>query len=227
MSMGLVYEWVHFIVHTRVVPRSQLGKDLKRHHTLHHLKDETCWLAFTAPPIDTLFGTVPSSSPSPSSSSSSHSPDQQQQQQQQRRRGASSATTGGADAATAVAGREDDEATTTFFFFGGPLMMTRGWLLGIRKARAAPLTRGGDMCRVISMYACRFNICRVKASAAMLDVCVTACYRLRFPRSTATWRFVSGLVGWGAPWKDTSGVATRYTSEENFAQRWRADTGAF
>ncbi|CAN0569168.1 unnamed protein product, partial [Ectocarpus sp. 12 AP-2014] len=72
MSMGLVYEWVHFIVHTRVVPRSQLGKDLKRHHTLHHLKDETCWLAFTAPPIDTLFGTVPSSSP-----------EQQQQQQQQ------------------------------------------------------------------------------------------------------------------------------------------------
>jgi len=31
-----------------VVPRSQLGKDLKRHHTLHHLKDEKCWLAFTA-----------------------------------------------------------------------------------------------------------------------------------------------------------------------------------
>ncbi|CAM9582699.1 unnamed protein product, partial [Ectocarpus sp. 6 AP-2014] len=85
MSMGLVYEWVHFIVHTRVVPRSQLGKDLKRHHTLHHLKDETCWLAFTAPPIDTLFGTVPSSSPEQQ---------RQQQQQQQRRRRPSSATTG-------------------------------------------------------------------------------------------------------------------------------------
>lgn len=43
----------------RVVPRSQLGKELKRHHTLHHLKDESCWLAFTAPPIDKLFGTLP------------------------------------------------------------------------------------------------------------------------------------------------------------------------
>lgn len=43
----------------RVVPRTRFGKDLKRHHTLHHLKDETCWLAFTAPPIDTLLGTVP------------------------------------------------------------------------------------------------------------------------------------------------------------------------
>eukprot|EP00752_Nemacystus_decipiens_P011933 g10583.t1 len=63
MSMGLVYEWVHFFVHTRVVPRSQLGKELKRHHTLHHLKDERCWLAFTAPPIDKLFGTLPPSTP--------------------------------------------------------------------------------------------------------------------------------------------------------------------
>ncbi|CAN0028247.1 unnamed protein product [Laminaria digitata] len=59
MSMGLVYEWVHFIVHTRVVPRSRFGKELKRHHTLHHLKDETCWLAFTVPAIDGLLGTLP------------------------------------------------------------------------------------------------------------------------------------------------------------------------
>lgn len=41
------------------MPRSQFGKGLKGHHTLHHLKDESCWLAFTAPPIDKLFGTLP------------------------------------------------------------------------------------------------------------------------------------------------------------------------
>lgn len=42
-----------------VVPRSRLGKELKRHHTLHHLKDDACWLAFTAPQIDYLLGTIP------------------------------------------------------------------------------------------------------------------------------------------------------------------------
>ncbi|CAM9754519.1 unnamed protein product [Choristocarpus tenellus] len=59
MTMGLVYEWTHYIVHTRVVPQSKLWKALKRHHTLHHLKDDSCWLAFTVPPLDTILGTVP------------------------------------------------------------------------------------------------------------------------------------------------------------------------
>lgn len=32
---------------------------MKRHHTLHHLRDDSCWLAFTVPPIDHFLGTVP------------------------------------------------------------------------------------------------------------------------------------------------------------------------
>ncbi|CAN0325695.1 unnamed protein product [Discosporangium mesarthrocarpum] len=43
----------------RVVPGTGLGRAVKRHHTLHHLKDERCWFAFTIPPIDTILGTIP------------------------------------------------------------------------------------------------------------------------------------------------------------------------
>lgn len=31
--MGLVYEWSHFIVHTRVRPGTKLGRAIKEHHT--------------------------------------------------------------------------------------------------------------------------------------------------------------------------------------------------
>lgn len=76
----------------RVVPRSQFGKDLKRHHTLHHLKDESCWLAFTAPPIDKLFGTLP---PPPKERAASTS-------------AAASASAASATASAADVGSDDD-----------------------------------------------------------------------------------------------------------------------
>ena len=57
--MGLFYEWAHFSVHTRVRPRTALGKAIKSHHTKHHLKDERLWFAFSWPRIDSLLGTVP------------------------------------------------------------------------------------------------------------------------------------------------------------------------
>lgn len=46
-------------LHRSAVPRSRFAKELKRHHTRHHLKDDACWLAFTMPQIDYLLGTVP------------------------------------------------------------------------------------------------------------------------------------------------------------------------
>lgn len=30
--MGLLYLWTHFLVHTHVVPRSDLGRRIRRHH---------------------------------------------------------------------------------------------------------------------------------------------------------------------------------------------------
>ncbi|GAB5037603.1 fatty acid hydroxylase [Nannochloropsis oceanica] len=57
--MGLLYEWAHFSVHTRVRPRTALGKAVKAHHTKHHLKCDGLWFAFSWPWIDTVMGTVP------------------------------------------------------------------------------------------------------------------------------------------------------------------------
>jgi hypothetical protein len=57
--MGLFYEWAHFSVHTRVRPRTALGKAIKAHHTKHHLVDERFWFAFSWPMIDASLGTVP------------------------------------------------------------------------------------------------------------------------------------------------------------------------
>lgn len=57
--MGLLYEWAHFVVHTRVHFTSGLGKAIKAHHTRHHLKDDRYWFAFTVPHIDDVMGSVP------------------------------------------------------------------------------------------------------------------------------------------------------------------------
>lgn len=58
-SMGLVYEFTHYIVHTRYLPTSRLAKRIRMHHLLHHTRNEAYWLAFTVPQVDQLFGTDP------------------------------------------------------------------------------------------------------------------------------------------------------------------------
>jgi hypothetical protein len=40
LGLSLHYEWVHFLVHTRVVPRSAVYQRLWRNHRLHHFKNE-------------------------------------------------------------------------------------------------------------------------------------------------------------------------------------------
>ncbi|PRW45324.1 fatty acid hydroxylase [Chlorella sorokiniana] len=58
-AMGLLYEYTHFIVHTRYLPRSKLGKAIRMHHMLHHTRNEAYWLAFIVPQVDAMFGTAP------------------------------------------------------------------------------------------------------------------------------------------------------------------------
>ena len=59
LLLALHYEWVHFLVHTHVVPRTALYRRLWRNHRLHHFKNERYWHGFTAPIVDTLMGTNP------------------------------------------------------------------------------------------------------------------------------------------------------------------------
>jgi len=57
---GMWYEWTHFIVHTRVKPKSKFMKVVKNNHIRHHLCSEEYWLGFSLPLVDDLFGTNPS-----------------------------------------------------------------------------------------------------------------------------------------------------------------------
>lgn len=56
---GLFYEWTHYVVHTRVVPKNPFFRRLRDHHMRHHLFDDSYWFAFTLPQIDNLFQTNP------------------------------------------------------------------------------------------------------------------------------------------------------------------------
>jgi hypothetical protein len=56
---GLFYEWTHYIVHTRVVPKNPFFRRVRDHHMRHHLFDDKYWFAFTLPQIDNLFQTNP------------------------------------------------------------------------------------------------------------------------------------------------------------------------
>lgn len=53
LSIGLMYEWLHYIVHTRWVPpagwRGKWLREVRRHHMLHHMRNENFWLSFSAP----------------------------------------------------------------------------------------------------------------------------------------------------------------------------------
>lgn len=59
-SFGLLYEWAHYIVHTRVKPPNAFWKRVRDNHIKHHLVDDRYWLSFTLPMVDDLFGTNPS-----------------------------------------------------------------------------------------------------------------------------------------------------------------------
>jgi len=63
-ASGLLYEFAHFAAHTRYAPAGRAWparwlRAVRRHHLLHHCRSEAHWLAFTAPGVDALFGTLP------------------------------------------------------------------------------------------------------------------------------------------------------------------------
>jgi sterol desaturase/sphingolipid hydroxylase (fatty acid hydroxylase superfamily) len=47
VSLGLVYEWVHYLVHTDYRPRTAPYRAIWRHHRLHHYKNEHYWFTVT------------------------------------------------------------------------------------------------------------------------------------------------------------------------------------
>ena len=65
----LIYEWVHFLTHTPYRPRGRYYRWIRRNHQMHHFRNENYWFSFTAPFLDTVFGTGPNPADVPRSSS--------------------------------------------------------------------------------------------------------------------------------------------------------------
>jgi sterol desaturase/sphingolipid hydroxylase (fatty acid hydroxylase superfamily) len=59
LVLALHYEWIHFLVHTRVWPRTRAYQRLWRNHRLHHFKNENYWYGVTRLRGDRLLGTAP------------------------------------------------------------------------------------------------------------------------------------------------------------------------
>jgi sterol desaturase/sphingolipid hydroxylase (fatty acid hydroxylase superfamily) len=67
-ATGLVYEWVHYLVHTDHRPRSAAYRAVWRHHRLHHYKNEHYWFTVTtASTADKVLGTQPAPNEVPTS----------------------------------------------------------------------------------------------------------------------------------------------------------------
>ena len=58
-ALALHYEWVHFLVHTRVQPRSPYYQRLWKNHRRHHFKNEHYWFGVTMLGGDRLLRTAP------------------------------------------------------------------------------------------------------------------------------------------------------------------------
>jgi hypothetical protein len=57
--LTLVYEWVHFLIHTDYAPRHALYRRLHRSHRLHHFRNEKYWLGVATRFGDRVLGTNP------------------------------------------------------------------------------------------------------------------------------------------------------------------------
>lgn len=53
----LIYEWVHFVAHRPIQPRTPWGRWMKKLHLWHHYKNEHYWYGVTNPVLDVLMGT--------------------------------------------------------------------------------------------------------------------------------------------------------------------------
>lgn len=57
--MGLLYEFAHYVAHTRYMPKWERMRRVKINHMMHHGRNKDYWLSFLAPEVDSLFGTAP------------------------------------------------------------------------------------------------------------------------------------------------------------------------
>jgi hypothetical protein len=48
----LYYEWVHYLAHIPVTPKTAWGKAMKKYHLWHHHKNEGYWYGVTTPLVD-------------------------------------------------------------------------------------------------------------------------------------------------------------------------------
>jgi hypothetical protein len=59
ITLSLLYEWTHYLIHTDVRPRNPLYKGLWRHHRLHHFRNENYWFGVTGRLGDRVLRTLP------------------------------------------------------------------------------------------------------------------------------------------------------------------------
>jgi hypothetical protein len=58
-SLLMLYEWTHYLIHSRYRPKSRLYRYVWRAHRLHHYRNERYWFGVTVHLADHLFGTFP------------------------------------------------------------------------------------------------------------------------------------------------------------------------
>ncbi len=59
-TLGIIYEWTHYLIHGDYPPKSRLYKSVWRSHRLHHYKNEHYWFTVTtAGTADRLLRTYP------------------------------------------------------------------------------------------------------------------------------------------------------------------------
>ena len=46
------YEWVHYVAHVPFVPKTAMGRYMKKYHLWHHFKNEHLWYGVTNPSMD-------------------------------------------------------------------------------------------------------------------------------------------------------------------------------
>ncbi len=67
LALALHYEWVHFLIHTRVQPRHAYYQRLRDNHRRHHFKNEHYWFGVTMLGGDRLLRTAPAVAAVPTS----------------------------------------------------------------------------------------------------------------------------------------------------------------
>ncbi len=59
-TLGLLYEWTHYLIHSDYQPKSKAYKAIWRNHRLHHYRNEHYWFSITTTGTsDRILGTYP------------------------------------------------------------------------------------------------------------------------------------------------------------------------